>query len=113
MQNKKYYINQVSKFSSYDEMCIGLFTNNNWSGEGNFCGWYGAEYYNDTILLAFYIIDNPQIYRPKGSSHKVEKLYNEYFDKINIGSCYWESTLDAKNDEEAIKKFFNEDFKDW
>ena len=112
MQNKIYYVNEVTNLSSYKESCIGLFTNNSWTGEGNFCGWYGAEYYHNTILLAFYIIDNPHRYEPKGFPHKKEKLSGEYFDKICIGSGYWERILKAKDEEEAIKKFFNEDFED-
>ena len=108
---KKYYINEVRlPESSWDIMCIGLFDNNSWDGEGNFCGWYGAEYYKNATLLAHYTIKNPHSYQPKGQNHLKNIIDNKFFKKVYIGSSYWEKILEAENDNIAIKKFFNEEF---
>ena len=53
------------------------------------------------------------MYSPKGHKHIEEKIVNEYHKKISIGSCIWTLILEADNDEEAIKKFFNEEFLDF
>ena len=110
IEEKIYYINEITTLSDYDKTYIGLFTDTNWSGEGDFCGWYGAEFYNNTTLLAYYIIENPHIYKPRGSKHLDEKICNEYYNKIGIGSGFWTLPLKAISDEEAIQKFFNEDY---
>ena len=87
---------------------IGLFDSNKWAGRGNFCGYYGAEYYLDTNLLAYGIQLNGAgtIYDPKrpfdgGFFANV----NKHFDEIKIGSEMWERKFDAANIEEAIKIF--------
>ena len=57
---KKYYINRayIPKEELFQHRTlIALFTDNNWSGEGNFNGWYSAEYYNDTNMIAFYEVE--------------------------------------------------------
>lgn len=108
----KYFVNKIY-YGSPEVETIGLFTDDNWSGEGSFCGWYGSEYYNDTTLLAYYTIPDTHMYSPKGHKHIEEKIVNEYYKKISIGSCMWTLILEADNDEEAIKKFFNEEFPDF
>lgn len=116
MQNK-YYVNKVSKLSDYNIEYIGLFKpihgeDIKWHGEGSFCGWYGTEYYDNVVLLAYYTVkNNPSIYNPKGHQHIEENdnVFKEY-SKVMIGSRLWEKTLKAKNDLEAISKFLKEEF---
>ena len=108
----EYKINQVSRLAlGAEHTCIGLFSaDSSWKGEGNCCGWYAAELYIHGTLLAYYEIKNGGLYSPKGHEHIKEVVLNKKFDEIIIGSCYWESILNADNDEDAIKKFFNEEF---
>lgn len=47
-----FYINSFKDKSLGDQHYVGLFNASNREGRGNFCGWYGAEYYQDTNLLA-------------------------------------------------------------
>lgn len=105
----KFYINKIHCLSNRDYQVIGLFTNGEWEGEGNFCGWYSAEYYKNTTLLAYYCIKEDDELFLKGP-HTKEKVIKTYYPKIEIDSCYCEKILEAKNEDEAIKKFFNEDF---
>ena len=110
---KTYYVNMVVNYTDYTKRCIGLFDSNHWTGEGNFCGWYGAEFYTDSKLLAYYIIEVPgsSIYEPKGKSHLEEEWDHDItYEKIQIGSGYWEQKLYAENDEEAKHKFFREEY---
>ena len=110
---KTYYVNEVriAGVSDYDHTCIGLFSGEyHWHGEGNFCGWYGAEFYDDMTLVAYYVIENSSSYSPQGHVHIKEEIVNQPFDKIPIGSCYWTQELYAKDDQEAIGKFFHEGF---
>ena len=109
----KYKINEVSRLAlGAENTCIGLFSEDSkWDGRGNFCGWYGVELYTNATLLAYYEIDlKGGLHRQKGYKHLNEVVLNKKFEEIIIGSCYWEHILEAENDEEAIKKFFAEDF---
>ena len=46
-----FYINKIHiEESDWEHECIGLFNETNWVGEGNFCGWYGVEFYTNTTL---------------------------------------------------------------
>ena len=116
MQNK-YYVNKVLELSDYNIECIGLFKpihgkDIKWHGEGSFCGWYGMEYYDNVMLLAYYTIkNNHSIYSPKGHKHLEENdnVFKEY-SEIMIGSAILEKTLEAKDDLEAILKFLKEEF---
>ena len=105
-----FYINEVPslKESDWKHRCIGLFTNNEFKGEGYFCGWYGAEYYLDTDLLAFGIqlVDggSPIKFRCPfdGGFYICE---NQHYDKIRIGSGMFEKEFEADSVEEAIDIF--------
>ena len=87
---------------------IGLFTNNKWAGEGNFCGYYGAEYYLDTTLLAYGI----QL-REGSKSNNFKAPFdggffenvNKHYDKIGIGCDMWEKHIEADSVEEALEIF--------
>ena len=72
-----FYINEVHlSESDWEHECIGLFDKENWAGEGNFCGWYGAEYYKDTTLIAYGIqLGHSSIYNPKRPFNGGLKLY--------------------------------------
>ena len=111
---KTYYVNafyhmeaQTGLKSEYGKTPIGLFGDRKWDGRGNFCGWYGVEYYLNTELFACYMSDGV-VYRPEQQISDVT-----IFDppikckEIVIGSGYWEYKIEAETVEEAIEKFKN------
>lgn len=104
-----FYINQVNlPESDWKHRCIGLFDNNEWEGRGSFCGYYGAEFYKNTTLLAYGIqlITGNESYDPK--AHFDGGFFadvNTYYDKICIGSGMWEIKLEADSEKEAIEIF--------
>lgn len=102
-----FYINQVhTDESDWNHEYIGLFDKENWIGEGNFCGWYGAEYYRETTLIAYGIqLGHSGIYNPKRPFNGGFEVVNKYYEKISIGSCYWTKTFEANSIEEAIEIF--------
>ena len=114
--NMKYYINKLNEQSNNEKNAIGLFKfmhGYNWSGEGNFCGWYGAEFYKDVILLGYYTIPKTPLYKSKGEQHIEEIDLLDEFDiryEISIGSCYWEQSFEEDDDYKALQRFFKEDF---
>ena len=107
-----FYINQIhTDESDWNHEYIGLFDKENWIGEGNFCGWYGAEYYRDTTLIAYGIqLGHSGIYNPKRPFNGGFKVVNKYYDKIGIGSCYWTKQFKADSIEEAIRIFKNQEW---
>jgi hypothetical protein len=105
----KFYINTFNPpESDWNHCCVGLFTNNKWDGRGSFCGYYGAEYYLDTDLLAYGIqcrnggmrID---LKAPFDGGFKV--FTPQHFSEICIGSGMWEKSFEANSAEEAIDIF--------
>lgn len=105
-----FYINGVTipnRRINYNERCIGLFDNNSWKGEGSCCGWYGAEYYLDTTLLAYGVQlypgnqVPPKDYPFDGGVFELK----EYYNKIAIGSVYQEVKFEAPSVEAAIEIF--------
>lgn len=86
---------------------IGLFADCKWEGRGNFCGWYGAEYYLNTKLYAYYISDTNSCIRKKCEGEVMICDPPINFVEIMIGSCYWEWFIEADTIEEAIEKFRN------
>lgn len=104
-----FYINQVNlPESDWKHRCIGLFDNNEWEGRGSFCGYYGAEFYKNTTLLAYGIqlITGNESYNPK--AHFDGGFFadvNTYYDEICIGSGMWEIKLEADSEKEAIEIF--------
>ena len=112
-----YFINQVhlSGITSWTKDAIGLFSGEyKCHGEGNFCGWYGAEYYDDMTLLAYYTRESENQgakgYDPTGQLHTSNVIVKQHYDKILIGSDMWTIILEAETDDEAILKFFDEDY---
>lgn len=104
----KFYINSTSENGDWNHQCIGLFTNNTWKGEGNFCGYYGVEFYLDTTLLAYGIQNRsggqPVDFKAPFDGGFFENV-NKHYDKIVIGSSLWEKIIDANSTEEAIEIF--------
>lgn len=104
-----FYVNAVHlKEYGWNEQCIGLFDNNEWDGRGSFCGYYGAEFYLNTTLIAYGV----QL-RHGGMPHDPKAPFdggfhenvNRYFDEIAIGSGMWEKKIEANSAEEAIEIF--------
>lgn len=106
-----FYVNKVDipDLSDYTHTVVGLFTNNEWSGEGNFCGWYSSEYYHNTELLAYYVQE-----KSGGSPYNSRDCYTDYrvvfqkHNKIKIGSKFWEESFEAGSPEDAIEKFVDQ-----
>ena len=110
-----FYINevQIKGISDWHHRCVGLFyfpNGYNIDGRGNFCGWYGAEYYLDCILVGYYVqtVDGGQPYDSKGYHHSNNTLVDKHYDEIQIGSGYWEEKVEFENPEVAILNFFEE-----
>lgn len=113
---KMYYVNQVSFDreidgckSAWGTSYVGLFTEENWEGRGDFCGWYGVELFHNTTLLAFYQYEDNGSYSPKKKKSDVH-ICKIFFPEVVIGSGMWTKTIMAESDEEAIEKFSNLEF---
>ena len=95
---------------------VGLFSCDKkpvMSCEGTFMSWYTNIYFTDITLLACYCIKSPKNgvhWNIKGISHLEENIMNKHYNKIEIQNICSTLTLEAKDDKEAIKKFFNEEF---
>lgn len=89
----KYTINQVR---DNDTTYVALFAEHGFEGKGNFCGWYGAEFYTDARMIAFCKGE-----RTPENIQNCNKVYKE----VQIWSCIVEQPLEANNDKEAIDKF--------
>lgn len=117
----KYYVNQfygdrlggeAAGFPNvYPGMYIGLFTACEAKGEGNFCGYYGAEYYLNTELLAYYVAEGGR-YQPEKRISEVQSCYFRR-QKILIGSHMWTLVIEAETLEEALEKFENAEWRRW
>lgn len=103
-----FYINKVVQMGDWNNQYIGLFTNNKWNGEGNFCGYYSSEYYLDTTLLAYGIQKRHGGQVIDFKAHFDGGFFdniNKHYDKVMIGSGMWEETIEATSVEEAIEIF--------
>lgn len=82
-------------------------------GVGNFCGWYGMEFWKNCDLIAYYTIPSGAYFNPIGKCHIDEIIVNKHYDMLAIGSCFWTHKLiaaDDESEENIIKRFFLEDF---
>lgn len=105
---KDYYINiaymEAERPDEVSQEVVALFTENNHSGEGNFCGWYGVEFYNNTKMIAYY--HNKKLPgRVSWEPTTDMEIENKYYSKIRIGSCYWERVIQAESEDDALTKF--------
>ena len=69
-------------------------------GVGNFCGYYGAEYFTD--VDAIYCINVS-----KDDIILANTEYRKHFKKIDISSIYHSQYITDSSDEDAINKFIN------
>lgn len=111
-----FYVNEVNlPGGECNNRYIGLFDSNKWDGRGNFCGYYGSEYYLDTNLLAYGVqLDKLcEIYNPKSPFNGgFFSNVNKHFDEIKIGSGMWERKFTANSIEEAIEIFRTQSWED-
>lgn len=113
---KRYYLNRFEDKTITDTQrdidMIGLFGDHGFEGRGNFCGWYGIEFYTNTELYAHYFADGSGLYSPeKRVSEVTVHDPTIKYDEVMIGSCYWERYIEAETLEEAIEKFKNADWR--
>ena len=110
-----YFVNDVPKHSlaDWNHSVIGLFTNADWKGEGNFCGYYSSEYYLNTVLLAIGIQERNggMLYDPLAPFDGGFLVEKQYYEKIAIGSDMWTKSFFAENDDEAIEIFKKQKWK--
>jgi len=98
---KIYYINQADliddqNIEGHTGKIMCLFSEKTWEGKGNFCGWYGVEFYNNAHIIAYCAgertVDNI-------------KPTDIFFDSVIIFSCIVEHKIEAEDDAEAIEIF--------
>ena len=108
-----FYINKIHiDDSNWKDEYIGLFNDHEWEGQGNFCGWYGQEFFKNTTLIAYGIQTGRRfnMYLPKYPFDGGFKIVNQYYDEIGIGSCFYTRSFEADSVEEAIKIFKNQEW---
>lgn len=121
MKKKKFYVNcfhdeTIQNIYMPDNRyrLIGLFEECGTTGEGNFCGYYGAEYYVHTRLEAFYFAQRGGIYAPEKRVTDVIICARPIeYTKVGIGSHMWTRVIEADTTAEAFKKFRNADWRRW
>ena len=97
---------------SEGQCAIGLFKGGEFLGEGNFSGWYANEFYTDTTLIAYYILNEAGGNAgaltgvPVGDVVRVNTEYK----KIQIRTIMLEKKFEAENDGEAFTKFWTQQF---
>lgn len=116
--SRKFYVNQVHGEDllngiPYPQMVIGLFDQCETEGRGNFCGYYGSEYYLNTKLYAYYVAEGG-LYQPEKRISDVMKPVSPFiYDEVQIGSHMWTYVIEAETVEEAIVKFTNAEWRRW
>lgn len=95
---KRYVINQatIKTGAGEREKVAALFAEHGFVGKGNFCGWYGAEFYTNARMIA--------ICRGERRADNIQ-VCNEVYREIEIWSCMVEEPIMAENDEKAVEKF--------
>lgn len=120
----KFYVNQVDipkedrtpihidvpegkDIRDIDVRYVGLFRGREWEGRGNFCGWYGGEYYKDTTLVAYgiQVVNRNALAMHGPFNGGFYDNVNKHYDEIGIGSIYWEKVIEANSVEEAVEIF--------
>lgn len=89
--SSKYAINKAKVNGKQVTM---LFKERTWFGVGHCQGWYGAEFYSNAHVLAYF-----------DDSNKEVVVCDLRYPKICIFSIYTEDRLHASTDEEAIEQF--------
>lgn len=115
----KFYVNEVydqelHKGLKYGRSVIGLFSQSKTDGRGNFCGYYGSEYYINTTLYAYYEADCKGVYAPEKRTSGVVTLAQPIdYQEIQIGSHMWTNVIEAETIEEAIELFGKAEWRRW
>lgn len=117
----KFYINSLCDWEnvlnakhSYGQFIIGLFRQCKTDGRGNFCGYYGTEYYLNGELYAYYVTENTVIYKPEARLGDVTVLKEPIrYQEVQIGSHMWTNVIEASSIEEAIDLFKNAKWRRW
>lgn len=115
----KFYVNEVCderlhEGLKYGRSVIGLFDQCETDGRGNFCGYYGREYYLDTKLYAYYEADCKVRYAPeKRTSGIVTLSHPIQYEEVAIGSHMWTMVIEAESVDEAIDLFKNAKWRRW
>lgn len=117
----KFYVNEISDYEVYRDLkfdrgqyIIGLFSQCNTEGRGDFCGYYGSEFYLNTKLYAYYMADCKGLYRPEKRLSDVIALEQPIdYREIGIGSHMWTNVIEADSVEEAIKLFTDAKWRRW
>ena len=116
---EKFYVNEVHDRAlrnglPYGQSVIGLFRQCPTEGRGSFCGYYGAEYYLDTELYAYYVADCSGIYKPEARITDITILKQPIiYREVAIGSHMWTTVVEAKSIDEAIKLFKDAKWRRW
>ena len=102
--------NTSSSGSKYGIDYIGLLRGKmTWSGEGNFCGYYAAEYFTDVTVVARYKTKNLGINQEPKEIYDIELVdytYDSNFDeRLGISSGLATTDIKAKDDKHALKLF--------
>lgn len=115
----KFYVNAVHDQTltnglPYGQIIIGLFKQCSTDGRGNFCGYYGSEYYLDTELYAYYVTDCKGIYRPEARLSELT-ICNPAIEyrEVRIGSHMWTKVIEADTIDAAIDLFMDANWRRW
>ena len=117
----KFYVNMFYDESirkelglPYKQDLIGLFKQCKTEGRGSFCGYYGAEYYLNTELYAYYVADSKSGYTPEERISDVEICIPTLkYREMLIGSHMWTQVIEAETVSEALEAFKNAKWRSW
>lgn len=115
----KFYVNEVhdrilTNGLSYGQSIIGLFKQCSTEGRGNFCGYYGSEYYLNTVMYAYYVADCKGRYCPEARISPITiSPYGIEYDEVAIGSHMWTNVIEADAVESAVELFKNARWRRW
>ena len=95
----------------YGNNIIALFEGEpEWKGEGHCMGWYGAEYYLNATMIGYYITEGTGCVNFKGKHIDGDYEYSHTYPKVCIGCVLRAKKIKAKDNKQALKKFFNHEF---
>lgn len=115
----KFYVNEVHDKAltnglPYGQSIIGLFKQCSTDGRGNFCGYYGSEYYIDTELYAYYVADCKGRYCPEARISNITVCDPSIkYREVGIGSHMWTMVIEAETIYGAIDLFANATWHRW
>lgn len=116
---EKFYVNEVhdqrlTNSLPYGHSIIGLFKQCSTDGRGNFCGYYGSEYYLNTEMYAYYVADCEGIYRPEARISEVTVCDPAIeYREVEIGSHMWTKVIESDTVDAAIGLFKAANWRSW